>query len=117
MPLPVILAVASVVIGAIGVIQSVNAANKAEELARENAENERRENEEAMRRQKLEDREAESLNRARAAASGVTLSGSTQSYLDKQKSTNDQNRSWMQTSGDSRASMTEKQGSYTETTG
>ncbi len=90
-----------------------DAADDQEEIGRENARLIAEETEESARREEKAAAAAESQSRARAAASGVTLSGSTSEYLSEQQKANAERIKWLRKSGSSRASITEREGAMT----
>ncbi len=91
-----------------------DAASAQEKISRENARQQEmaaemnarrttRETEEESRRMKDQQRKQESTARAKAAASGVQMSGSISSYLEGMMSENVKQREWLEKSGKSKA--------------
>ena len=107
------LAIGSLVLGGLQYRASRKAANKQEDIARDNMQLQKRETEEASRRERSEADRIESASRARAAASGVLMTGSQGEYLSEQQKANQDRIRWLQESGASRASIIDKEGTAT----
>ncbi len=107
------MAIFSIASGVMQYKAAQDAADDQEEIARENARLIAEETEESARREEKAAAAAESQSRARAAASGVTLSGSTSEYLSEQQKANADRIKWLRKSGKSRASITEREGAMT----
>ena len=87
----------------IGFVSDMGAASDQEDAARANAAAEAAEAEESLRREKLANEEAESMNKARAAASGVDpTKGSVKQFLDEQAKQNELREKWIVKSSTSR---------------
>ena len=91
--------------------QGQRAADAQEAIARENARRKALETEEAIRRQRAEADKQEAQARARAAASGVTVSGSISEYLMAMEEANADKIAWLRKAGYSQADIIEKEGS------
>ena len=96
-----------------GAISGKRAADQAagleEQIAAENAARERAETEEAVRRASTAYEKMESATKARSAAS--SLGGKSKStYLKSMRASNQEDLNWMKESGESRASIIEREG-------
>ena len=109
MPFP-FLAIASLGLTALGVFQQYQAAQDARDAERENARLIEAENVEQARRMESENEARESSARARAAASGVNLTGTTGEYLSEMERENTRQENWLKRSGASRADSARRRG-------
>jgi hypothetical protein len=96
--------------GLYSVKQQYDAGRDAEKAGRRNAARLEAETEETKRRTRREQRKRQSSLRARAAASGIKLSGSTKTFLDDYVEEDERQLSWLEESGKSQASILRKQG-------
>lgn len=85
---------------------------QAEDIANMNASNMRRETEEEARRLERQQKMNQASMRARAAASGIKLDGSSALYIDEQKKEDKRQLDWMKEAGENRALLTQVEGSY-----
>ncbi len=83
------------------------AARREQNLARRNAERQRLETAEAARRLKKQQESAKGTARARLAATGLTLAGSPSSFLDEMSIAMEDELTWLETSGKSKADILE----------
>lgn len=80
------------------------------DAADDNADRLKAESEEEKRRMRIEQRDKQSSLRARAAASGVELSGSTSTVLSNYVDEDERQLSWLGSAADSQASIIRKEG-------
>jgi len=90
--------------------QQYKAGKRAESIAEDNAHRAKMEAEEEARRLSRSQRRNQSSLRARAAASGIKLSGSTKTYLDEYVDEDSRQLDWQKKSGKSREGLIRKQG-------
>jgi len=116
-----------VIISAAGAGYSIYAGERAEDVAdkraaemeaqgRENAKLIEAETQEQARRVSAQQREAESMALAKAAASGVQVSGSTKDYLSDMSTENKRQLDWLKKSGKSKANLA-RSGAYVSASG
>ena len=96
--------------GIFGAAQQYEHGKSLKRSADRNADRVAEENEESKRRSRREQRQRQSQLRARAAASGIKLSGSTKTFLDDQVNEDERQLSWLDRSGKSQESILRKQG-------
>jgi|DEB0MinimDraft_3_1074331.scaffolds.fasta_scaffold19011_3 uncharacterized FAD-dependent dehydrogenase len=96
--------------GLFGAYQQYDAGKQAKKAADRNADRLLRESEEEKRRARRDQRQKQSSLRARAAASGIKLNGSTGTFLDKYVQEDEKQLSWLDESAKSQASIIRKQG-------
>lgn len=96
--------------GLFGAYQQYDAGKQADKAAKRNADRLMRESQEEQRRARKEQRQKQSTLRARAAASGVKLSGSTGTVLDNYVQEDEKQLAWLSESAKERASIIRKQG-------
>ena len=96
--------------GLYSAVQQYKAGSRAEDMAEDNADRARQENEEEARRLRISQRRNQSALQARAAASGIKLSGSTSNYLDQYEEEGDKQYDWLKKSSKSREQIIKKEG-------
>ena len=96
--------------GLFGASQQYKAGKDAKKAARRNAERIRKEAAEKRRRESRSQKQKQSTLRARAAASGIKISGSTKNFLDDYINEDEKQLSWMSNAAESQASIMKKQG-------
>lgn len=90
--------------------QQYDAGKDAEKNAKRNAEFIRRETAEQSRRLKSQQRRQQSTLRARMAASGVKMDGSSKTFLEEYVQEDERQLQWLEESGESRANLTRQAG-------
>jgi hypothetical protein len=96
--------------GLFGAVSQYKAGKDAKKASRRNAERIRKEAAEKRRRESRSQKQKQSTLRARAAASGIKISGSTKNFLDDYINEDEKQLSWMTSAAESNADMMKKAG-------
>lgn len=109
---PIVVGIATAAMSVYQGMKMQDAADEQEDIAKRNAEREQREAEEAVRREKKEFQAEESLDRARAAASGIDVdkSKSTVLFMAEKRKSHQEEIDWMKSSAASRADIIKREG-------